>query len=83
MTNLDELKRLEAAATPAPWERDETHLVHGRGFWPDGTPRTLRETPGLAKFVDEADAVFCETMRNALPAMISEIEELRKRVHGG
>ena len=52
--------------TDAPWEVDDTWLVHGRGEpWPDGKKRTLRETPGFIKCHEPADAVFCAMARNA------------------
>ena len=57
--------------TPAPWEQDETWLVHGRGEnWPDGSKRTVRETPGFAKFNNRDDAFFCALARNAFDVMM-------------
>ncbi len=52
--------------TPAPWEADESHLVHGRSG-------TLRETPGFAKFESDnrnEDAAFCALARNAFDVMM-------------
>jgi hypothetical protein len=51
--------------TPAPCEADDTHLVSGRGVWPDGRARTLRETAGFAKFNQAADAEFAALAWNA------------------
>lgn len=56
--------------TPFPWEQDETWLVSGRGKWPDGTVRTLREQPGFAKFNSQEDAAFAALASHAFDVLM-------------
>jgi hypothetical protein len=56
--------------TPAPWEHDDTHVVHGRKVWPDGRVGTLSETPGIAKFNNREDAEFAALARNWLDVQV-------------
>jgi hypothetical protein len=72
MVDLDELARLEQAATPGPWT-----FFDRCGKGPDGTDDFVGyevEGPPQAdrgQFERGADAVFIAASRNALPALLA------------
>ena len=80
---IDKLERLEREATAAPWEQfdidDDTHdgprwsveaMIQGQ--------RPLR--PGATKWQQSAaDAALIVAMRNALPALLSQLREQREQ----
>lgn len=76
MIDLDELERLDKAATPEPWRFQ--HMVNGQ------------DTRGLydlnnyffAKCDSLDNGAFIAAMRNALPHLIKELKELRFRIEG-
>lgn len=72
--DLDELERLEKAATPA----GELHVLRydhggGRAFAESADARTL-----VADFFDVENRELFLAARNALPALIAELRELRE-----
>ena len=74
MIDIAKLRELEAKATRGEWLADE-YYVHGPG----------RSTIAMAFDDDTAgfdcdDAAFIAAARNALPALLDEIERLRARV---
>ena len=94
MTDLDELEKLEQAATMGPWKlesecetSDDDHQFYGldKGDYPRWL---LIEGMHWSFFWDEADEKHYDTSardaalivaaRNALPALIAELRELRK-----
>lgn len=86
MTNIDELRTLEQAATPAPWHASE------EGFSRPRTP-TVYATDEELRFIarcrdlpahveheatdDEANMRLIATMRNAMPDLLRELQQLR------
>jgi len=88
MTNYDELRRLEGAATKAPWtiEEDDTsrkwvNIRSSAGFVlrPDGyqTSRYGELETEYGARVKPEDAALIAAARNALPALLDENERLR------
>lgn len=79
---LNRLKELEAKATPGPWEPFTEYWCNPQG--PDtrtgcGPIHQCYEYPGgIGQSPEaEADAAFIAESRNALPALLAEIERLR------
>ena len=78
--DLDELERLEKAATPGPWHQHET--------WPGANlgRNVVSYKPSANGIVGsdffqtrtDEDAEIIVTARNALPALIAELRQLRK-----
>lgn len=62
--DLEPIKALEAAATPAPWRYDG-----GQGF--------DRPEP-MASHRNKADAEFIAAARTDIPALVAEVERLRE-----
>jgi len=92
--SIDELERLEKAATPGPWrfgletETDEMAraIVIGRYVVSDapGKTRNVMDSFEEVEFsnfkvthASASDMEFCAAARNALPALIAEVRELR------
>lgn len=82
---LDDLRALEAAATPGPWHasngvRGWVHLTQGNGSIND---------LGVATFFGEDDTALTAAARNALPALLAiaeasrEVAELHRMGAGG
>ena len=66
MTDPDELRRLEKAATPGPW------AVESDGVYND--TRSYMVVPLGDSEQDDADAALIAAMRNALPALLDVAE---------
>lgn len=66
---LDELVRLEAAATPGPWHY---HDRGGMGYDLDEPEAGLR-----GDFANETDAAFIAALRNAAPRLLSSLSAAR------
>lgn len=70
ITMIEELRRLEAEATPGPWKTDgtfienKTHIL-ATSYHPENCER---------------DAALIVAMRNALPELLSQHEQLIERV---
>ena len=84
MVDLNELKRLEAAATPGPWRQDPTYPdtftwgPHGEMVADHDANGEMR-TRGVGGNLPIAiNAALVVALRNAAPAIIAEIEELRR-----
>lgn len=68
--NLDRLARLEAEATPGPWEADccsAANMVYGQG-------------DSIGVDATREDAEFIAEMRNAAPALLARVRELEATV---
>jgi hypothetical protein len=87
---LDELERLEQAATPGPWETSEcdcdrackVNISDADGYgiamcWPYANIRTALKKDQCAS---QADAALIVAARNALPALIRRIRELEQEL---
>lgn len=80
MTTLDELERLEKAATPGPWEANAEATINGEPIEYRGYVEHVNGTvfrPGVNNRLAEADAALIAAARNALPEMIKELRALR------
>ena len=85
MIDLDELERLEQAATPAPWKESEWDHepaiayqimdADGDYDWQYLVPQDKHYTPGV-----EADISFILALRNAAPELFAELEQARERI---
>jgi len=87
--DLDELRRLEAEATPAPWRTHDTWLDLG-GYtevvirsdktvpWAVTWLPTRSGKPGDDQYRCAEDAALIAAMRNALPGLLTELERLGK-----
>lgn len=80
MISIDELERLEKAATPGPWRGD----ARGTHCDPAQDTVTVKTSLGNLFKLDKWDAAACANdadliieTRNALPALIAEVRELR------
>jgi hypothetical protein len=87
---LDELERLEQAATPGPWETSECDCARackvnvsdadGYGIalgWPYANIRTVLKNDQCA---NQSDAALIVAARNALPELIRRIRELEQEL---
>jgi hypothetical protein len=76
-TDLDELERLAAAATPGPWEairpRINIRIMAGDRYVLESGPCGVRT---------EEDGQFIAAARAAVPALIAEVRRLRAQVEG-
>ena len=69
--NVEQLRQLEQAATPASWETGGPWLVKAPG------------KPRAVETMDSDDARLIAAARNALPALLDIAEELRGVVEAG
>jgi len=84
--DLDELERLEKAATPGPWSFKGTgglHMDGARDGWMVEGPHNGKRWPRIAR--DAApyrergeNPALIAALRNAAPALIAEIRRLRE-----
>jgi hypothetical protein len=86
---LEAIKRRAEAATPGPWRIDGPERVishfdeNGRsisakiGYWPAG-PKTYGDYE--SEFFSKQDAEFIVASRTDVPALVAEVEKLRKVV---
>lgn len=73
---VEELKRLDHAASPAPWKADTWEAEIG-GYAAVGPRHDDREDEDCDAFAcAESDALLMSTVRNALPALITELRRL-------
>ena len=73
MMDIDELERLMKVATPGPWSKAKSGVIHKRGLY--GAERHLFER----LWDDEqglADEAFVLAACNALPGLIAEVRRL-------
>lgn len=76
--NISELRRLESQATPGPWS-----VQYGYNLLavdPRGGFRCPLTNSGMDYNERGANYALIAAMRNALPALLDEIERLRNRV---
>lgn len=84
--NLEELKAAEAAATPEPWDVDGVGGIQMDGIsdgyviWTEENRRLASLYPSAHKdrITRYSDAKLIPLMRNALPALIAEVEASRE-----
>lgn len=70
--DLDRLRELEQAATPAPWRASHDDAPHLSAVWPTPTSCYTDITP--------ADAELIAEMRNAVPSLLTELAHLTELV---
>lgn len=69
---IERLRQLEAAATPGPWSKAYREVY----IWPEGRISDVV----ICRSDREADAAFITEMRNALPALLQELEQRDVRI---
>lgn len=81
---LAEWSRLASAATPGPWRaNDASEWLTTGPTWevvftgPADDPLVAGEDVALANYVEQADAEFIAAAREAVPALVAEVERLR------
>lgn len=84
MIDLDELERLDKAATPGPWnieKRDGDMGEKDHNIYADGDVCALHENARPLRHMrrQSADAKMIATLRNALPTLIAELRLARAR----
>ena len=85
-TDLDELDRLRAAATPAPWgmeRQTNEHFVatnHSLRLGSERSPTWYVAAIEGRGYLADANAVLIVALVNAYPAMAAELRELREKV---
>jgi len=81
MASLDELKRLEAAATPGPWRVDQCGEVYTEAVteWDEGAGCDLYKTLLNTSYYSDGNpnGALTAAMRNALPALLAVAEAAR------
>jgi hypothetical protein len=82
LPDLEELRRLEAAATPGPWRYDTGPTTWNDGdiVAGDGQDRTWVTTSGPDGDINPPDAEFIVALRNAAPALLASAAALEPSV---
>lgn len=75
---LQELERLERAATPGPWTESRGFLFRDDGDHVGTCEYT--QNNNRAGFVGMANASLIANTRNALPLLLAEVRELRRQL---
>ena len=77
---LDEWRRLIDAATPGPWTKDAGELCNQDSIWSEKCRGYIQVT---ADVFEGTDKDFIAAAREAVPALLDEVEQLRAAVKVG
>ena len=80
MIDIIALRKLESKATPGPWEWEDYDLRSNSGVIRVAHGVFLGESDGFPGFEDDKE--FIAAIRNALPALLDELERLREEKDG-